>query len=135
MGNYRTIEIDLAIHKAIERERISLDEPDLAILHRMLTLASNEEYENEEIHTPASNGGLTLRHGVLLPDGTEMRMVYKGKTNSGFVRDGTIQVNGKTFQSPSSAAMAITQGFVNGWMKWEVRKPGSNEWVLLNSLR
>ena len=135
MRNLRTIQIDLAIHKAIEKERKTLDEPEMACLHRLLKISPIEESKNEGFSAAASKKGISLGYGVFLPNGAQLRMRFHGKIHDAEIRDGKFQVNGKAFSAPSPAAMAITVYRVNGWIKWEVKFPGSVQWRLLDLLR
>lgn len=59
----------------------------------------------------------------------------KGRSVRASVRDdGSIRVQGKTYQSPSSAAVAVTGYPVDGWNFWKYeRAPG--DWVRLSELR
>jgi len=51
------------------------------------------------------------------------------------VKDGALFVEGKRYDSPSSAAISITGNPVNGWTFWEVRLPGQSEWKSMKALR
>ena len=48
--------------------------------------------------------------------------------------NGEIEVNGKTYTSPSRAGRAITQKGCNSWYQW-CFKDSSNEWSPINILR
>lgn len=65
----------------------------------------------------------------------EIRFWYKGKLYKATVRkDGTILYKGESYNSPSTAASAITKRAMNGWATWRYeRAPG--DWVLLDVLR
>ncbi len=60
---------------------------------------------------------------------------YKGKIYKATVRsDGTVNFNGKIYNSPSMAGHAIIHRACNGWTFWEYeRAPG--DWVKLDTLR
>lgn len=78
------------------------------------------------------------RKPVLAPyvkDKFEIRFWYKDKLYKAAVRkDGTILYQGKSFNSPSMAARAITERAMNGWLTWRYeRAPG--DWVILDVLR
>jgi len=59
----------------------------------------------------------------------------KGKTFQATVRDdGSIRFQGKTYASPTAAAVAATKYSVDGWQFWKYeRAPG--DWVRLDQLR
>jgi hypothetical protein len=73
--------------------------------------------------------------GVRFPVGTEFRASYKGRVHTGRVENDALTVNGKKFDSPSAAAMSITDSAVNGWRFWECKLPGKSGWQLIESLR
>jgi Restriction Enzyme Adenine Methylase Associated len=73
--------------------------------------------------------------GVRLPSGTELRATYKGQTYLARVASGALVFDGKRFNSPSAAAMAITRNPINGWTLWECRLPGQGRWMSLKELR
>jgi hypothetical protein len=55
----------------------------------------------------------------------ELVVTYKGATHKATVNtDGTITVNGKTFNSPSRAGKEITGREVDGWTFWTYEVPG-----------
>jgi hypothetical protein len=65
----------------------------------------------------------------------EIRFWYKEKLFKATVRkDGTISYKGEFYNSPSTAASAITKRAMNGWISWRYeRAPG--DWVILDVLR
>jgi len=65
----------------------------------------------------------------------KLRGRSKGKTYQATVRDdGTIRLQGRTYQSPTAAAVAVTKYSVDGWVFWKCeRAPG--DWVRLDELR
>ena len=68
-------------------------------------------------------------------DGTELRAEYKGRAYTARIEDGRWLQDGEVQTSPSAAASAITQGGVNGWWFWSVKRPGDTKWVVLGELR
>lgn len=130
-----TIEIDFDVFKelTIRRTTESVTYNDvlreLLGLNRLISSTTTPETEND-----ISAGAWTTK-GVTFPAGTEFRASYKGQTISGKVDSGFLVVNGKRFDSPSSAAVSITGNMVNGWIFWECRLPGKTTWQLIKSLR
>ncbi|MCC7233267.1 MAG: DUF2924 domain-containing protein [Bacteroidia bacterium] len=73
---------------------------------------------------------------VSLPQGTRLRKWYRGQKYEAEIRNGSILFNGTYYQSPSSAAMALTgAGNVNGWEFWEYFDENSRRWLKLKKLR
>lgn len=75
---------------------------------------------------------------VLAPyvkDKFEIRFWYKSKLYKAAIRkDGTIIYKGVSYNSPSTAASAITKRAMNGWTTWRYESsPG--DWVVLDVLR
>jgi hypothetical protein len=73
--------------------------------------------------------------GVRFPAGTEFRANYKGKVHTARVEGGALVLNGRRYDSPSPAAMSVTDSAVNGWRFWECRLPGKSTWQLMENLR
>jgi hypothetical protein len=136
----RTIEIDFDVHKLIESERTSFDEPENMALRRLLKLRA--PLGSKGGHGPASmgNGGWSGK-GVRLPSGTELQMEYRGKEHRGMIENSDWISAGKRFKSPSAAAGGIaetkngTRPSLDGWKYWQVKRPGDADWVGLNVLR
>lgn len=140
MSEFRTIEIDFDVHKAIETERQSFSEPPNAVLRRLLGLSPKPAV----LKTP-SNEGVGCRtwngEGVVLPHGTKLRMSYNRQQFEGEIIDGAWVISGKTFDSPSGAAGggALTKDGkhppLNGWIYWEVKRPSDAAWTRIDSIR
>ena len=86
--------------------------------------------------TPSVAGSWTGK-SVTLPPGTELQARYKGKTLVAQVEGGRIVYDGQGYATPSAAGVAATgRGrSVNGWIFWEVKRPGDSGWTLLSDLR
>ena len=134
------IEIDFEIHKAIENERRSFEEPPYVALRRLLKLPE------EKSSRPAlvASVGRPWREGTVeIPHGAEARMTYQrgGQVFEGQFLDGRLVVNGQSFDTLSGAASALarTKGGIatslNGWNYWEVKFPGRTEWMPIKLLR
>ncbi|MBI4565182.1 MAG: DUF2924 domain-containing protein [Planctomycetes bacterium] len=98
------------------------------VMRRLLGLG----LRNTETHTESDS------KAVLAPfvrKGFQIRWRYKGVTYKARVRrDGVIRFRGRKYNSPSTAASAITRRGMNGWSCWRYeRAPG--DWVPLDNLR
>ena len=85
-----------------------------------------------EVPRPA---GSWTGKGVTLPPGTELRGQHKGNERSALVENSQIVYAGRGYASPSAAGNAATGRSTNGWIFWEVRRPGDAGWLLLDRLR
>jgi hypothetical protein len=138
----RSIDIDLDVHRNIEAHRESFTETQNDILRRVFALpvVGRKASLPQGSAPPPASGDWSWK-GVTLPAGTELRMTYNGRTHTGVVAGGAWQVSGASYTSPSSAADAVARSregnavSLNGWTHWQVKKPGSNRWVLLDQLR
>ncbi len=127
-----TIDIDFEVFKAITSRRPSEETTENDVLRGVLGLPPNERsFSNPS--TPEA--GDWIAKGIRFPAGTEFRANYKGQTHLARVEGGGIVVEGKRYDTPSSAAMAITKSNVNGWRFWEARLPGQAGWKMIESLR
>ncbi len=135
-----TIDIDFDIHKLIEAERKSFEEPPFHALRRLLGLGAVPAATVDE--TPPD--GRPWRDGpVEVPHGSGARMMYdRGRqVYEGKFLDGKLVVNGQEFTSLSSAAQALavtksgSSTFLNGWLYWEAKFPGETKWRRLDDLR
>jgi hypothetical protein len=143
----RSIDIDIDVHRHIETHRTSFGQTPNEILRVLFGLpVAAPGRERKPSGGEVSRGALSPAgdwswKGVVLPEGTELRMTYNGRTHTGIVAGGAWQISGASYTSPSSAADALARSrdgrpvSLNGWTQWEVKKPGSNRWVVLDSLR
>jgi hypothetical protein len=126
------IEIDFDVFKQLTAARQSEADTYNNVLRRMLKLPFPNE-ANADIGKSA--GGDWIVQGVTFPSGTELQRRYKGTNYLGRVEDGCLVVDGKKYNSPSMAAVAICGHNVNGWRFWKARKPGEAEWKWLEHFR
>lgn len=71
-----------------------------------------------------------------LPEGAKLRKWYGRQMIEAIIKDSAIFYNGKAYQSPSAAGMAVTGGSnVNGWIFWEYFNDKTNKWEKLDNLR
>lgn len=136
MQSYATIEIDLSLHKLIERERSSFEETANSILHRLLESRLSENHDTIDKEAASWMG-----QGVVLPHGTRLRMSYNGHQHTAEIVNGKWLVDGDYYGSPSAAAYAVARtssgepARLNGWIYWEYQKPGGSFWARLEDLR
>jgi hypothetical protein len=147
------IEIDFDVFKAITMRRASEAVTPNDVLREVFKLPPSENAPPSSAHTappapeapqsptPIANNrsvggsGDWVTKGVRFPQGTEFRAKHKGVTHYARVGGGSLVLNGKWFESPSAAAVSITNNSVNGWIFWECRLPGESSWKLMSSLR
>lgn len=128
----RTIEVDFDVFKALTLRRPSESVTENDVLRELLGLPT----QRQAAATAAGPApGDWIAKGVRFPAGTEFRANYKGQTWLARVESGALVLNGKRYDSPSAAAMAITHINVNGWNFWECRLPGQASWSLMKGLR
>ena len=134
-----TIEIDFDIHKLIEAERRSFSEKPLFALRRLLDLPELDEDKDDEEEENFEIGRSWYREKVDIPHGSKARMKYDygRQVYEGRFLDGKIVVGDQRFASLSAAASALavtkygSKTRLNGWVYWEVQKPGSSKWEKL----
>jgi hypothetical protein len=75
--------------------------------------------------------------GVSLPNGSLLRATFKGKTYFAEIMEGRWfdREGGARRTSPSQAAKVITGCATNGWLFWEIQRPGETGWTRLDALR
>jgi hypothetical protein len=129
----KSIEIDFDVEKALFLRRTSEEVTYNDVLRDLLGLGPKKSPLTTTDTT--SGQGDWVAKGVRFPSGTEFRATYKGKTYYGKVEAGALVVENKRYDSPSSAAVAITGSMVNGWIFWESRIPGRSSWQMIKLLR
>lgn len=76
------------------------------------------------------------KYGVSLPDGTQLRMEYRGRMHYAYMHGGRFCVSGKFADSIAGADRLVSGGSsLNGWDYWSIRRPGDETWTLLRTLR
>ena len=142
MQQLQKIEIDWDIHKLIEGERSSFDEPPYVALRRLLKLPPLKPVAA----TAAQDFGSGLPwtdSGVTVPHGSLARMEYNrgSQVYEGQFLNGKLVVKGQSFVSLSAAAdaLAVTKDgkktSLNGWNYWKVKFPGETKWRALSDMR
>jgi hypothetical protein len=127
----QSIDIDFEVFKALTIMRNSEKESYNDVLRGLLKLPSLSTKHFSDANTDSD----WVTKGIHFPEGTEFRARYKGRNYEAQVRGGSLHLDGKTFNSVSSAAMSITQSPVNGWIFWECRFPGQSTWKNIRTLK
>ena len=130
----RAIDVDFDVFKAITARRSSEEVTENDVLREVFGLPRKAPSSAQASPTQLASGDWVTK-GVRFPEGTELRAIYKGQTFLARVAGGALVVNGKRYDSPSPAAVAITGSAVNGWRFWEARLPGQAGWKMIESLR
>lgn len=92
----------------------------------LVTWPVPENHRGDVIHvTPSDQGWVEIKHLVaagLLPGGTRLRpRPGQWASTEAVVRgDGTLEVDGKTFQTPSGAGKHVKGAVTNGWAFWRL---------------
>ena len=129
----KSIEIDFDVEKALFMRRTSEEVSYNDVLRELLSLGPKKAPMT--LSSPNSGAKDWVTKGVRFPNGAEFRANYKGKAYCGKVEDGALVVDNKRYDSPSSAAVAITNNPVNGWIFWECRMPGHSSWKIIKAIR
>ncbi len=135
----RTIEVDFDVFKALTLRRPAENVTENDVLRELLGLSPAHRSPNASrmasVIVPPLDPDRWLSKGVRFPAGTEFRAHYKGETHLARVEKGALVLGGKRYDTPSSAAMAITGSPVNGWTFWECRMPGQGDWRMIKAMR
>lgn len=67
--------------------------------------------------------------------GSECRFFYKNKEYTGKIINGKLIVNGMEYTSFSGASVAVTNTSRDGWDDWQLKLPGSGDWILAGEWR
>jgi len=126
-----TVEVDFEVFKQLTARRETEETTYNDVIRQLLKLPRQRATENARSPSPLQ--GWTSK-GVLFPNGTEFRAMYKGTTYSAKVEGNKLLLNGRVMNSPSEAATAITKNSVNGWVFWECRWPNEGRWRRLDSV-
>ena len=137
------IDIDWDIHKLIEAERTSFDEPPYVALRRLLKLPPLKAAAATATVRPDGGGVPWTDSGVTVPHGSLARMEYLrgSQVYEGQFLNGRLVVNEQALDSLSAAAdaLAVTKvgkkPSLNGWLYWKAKFPGETRWRLLNDMR
>jgi len=123
------IDVDFEVFKALTNRRETESVSYNDVLRGLLNL------RNPKAPAASSTEGGCSFKGVFLPNGTQLRVVYKGTLHQAEIKGGKwLDQNGTPRSSPSDAASAITNTQVNGWRFWEVMRPNDPSWRKLVAL-
>jgi hypothetical protein len=130
------IEIDFDVWKALNNLRESEDTTLSDVLRGALKLGGASTVVKSRRPAPTEIVNGASFKGVFLPDGTLLRVTYKGRMYAAEIKDGRwIDHEGNARTSPSEAARAISNTQVNGWRFWEVKRPRDGRWRRLDMLK
>lgn len=127
----QSVEVDFEVYKLLTVRRATEHVTYNDVIRELLGIGGKQAPTAP--NTESASDWITK--GVRFPEGTEFRAEYKGRQFKAVVEAGALLLNGKRFESPSSAAMSITESATNGWVFWECRLPGHSSWKLMKSLR
>jgi hypothetical protein len=127
----QTIEIDFDVFKEITVRRKNEGITENDVLRELFGL----EPRKRPMTQKAQSGKPWVAKGVVFPHGTEFRSPYKGQMHRARVDDGCLVLNDKKFSSPSAAAIEVTKSSINGWIFWECKLPGKQNWQSINTMR
>lgn len=127
-----SIEIDFDVYKELTLRRQTESTTYNDVLRELLGLdAETGEHKSD---APTNHGA--VYQGILLPEGTQFRVSYKGRTYRGCIKNGKwVDEGGRVRRSPSEAASAITRTNVNGWRFWDFKRPEDSEWRRMRVLQ
>ena len=135
----RTIEVDFDVFKALTLRRPTESVTENDVLRELLGLSPAPRNQNASrapsVIVPQIDPDSWLSKGVRFPAGTEFRAHYKGETHLARVEKGALVLGGKRYDTPSAAAMTITNSPTNGWTFWECRTPGQAAWRMIKTMR
>lgn len=124
------IDVDFDVFKALTNKRATEDVTYNDVLREVLSISPGRNIEPVSLE----KGGCVFK-GVFLPNGTQLRVRYKGTLYTAEIKQGRwIDQLGIARSSPSDAASAITHTQVNGWRFWDVRRPNDPSWRKLVTL-
>ena len=125
------IDVDFEVFKQLTNRRPTEDVTYNDVVRDLLKLLPSK------LTKTAANGSKPwMVSDTSFPAGSQFIAEYKGKTFSGLVKDGKLELSdGTKFSTPSAAAVHITKNNVNGWRFWRCKLPGNSQYVLIERLR
>lgn len=137
-----TLEVDFDVYKTVTARRANESVTENDVLRELLGLPPTQQPSGVQVAASPASIAKTgtspedwVVKNVRFSPGTDFRATHKGRTYTGRVHGGALVVDGKSYESPSAAAVAITGNAVNGWRFWECRLPGKSTWQVIDGLR
>ena len=130
----RTIQVSEEVYAFLLSETKDFGETPDIVLKRLFLNKKSSKQTAPLVDEDAEHVILWWK-GVKFKEGLKLRA--KAKPNiTGVVKDGYIVVQGKSFGSPSAAAVHANKNIpTNGWIYWEFWDTKSQNWLLLDNLR
>ncbi len=134
-----TINVDFEVYKELTSRRASEATSYNDVIRELLGLPPNpmqpqeSEAHTEPLTVPISSDWKA--RGVTFPEGTELRLTYKGKTSQGRVDSGAFVMGAKEFATVEELAESITGGNPQDWIFWSRRDPGESSWTEMKAFR
>lgn len=124
-----TIEVDFEVFKTLTALRDTEETTYNDVVRKLLRL--------QPLEKPSKPRPLNaIFGGVNFPEGTLFLARHKGVDYAARIVGGQwINEDGSISTSPSDAAVRITHKSSNGWRFWKAKRPGDENWRLLDDLR
>lgn len=135
------VPLEEAVYKRLQGISTPFEDTPSTVIARLLDLYDEAQIEAQQATSdsrsdptsllPRGAGSFKTVRGTMLPVGLIMKKVYGGRMHVAEVTVGGITYDGKTYNDPSSAAVAVKKscgaGIVptNGWMFWMVKWNGA----------
>jgi hypothetical protein len=127
-----TIEVDFDVFKALTARRASEQVTYNDVIRELLKLEPKQGPSLTEVSDRWPDDWVVK--GVRFANGTQFRARHSGRVYHARVEKSALVLNGKRFDSPSAAAVAITGYAVNGWNFWEFLSR-TGEWKVMAGVR
>ncbi|MEG3145063.1 hypothetical protein U1839_10420 [Sphingomonas sp. RT2P30] len=132
------IDIDFEVYKALTARRQHENHSYNEVLRDLLGIefgvsgaTVDTDSDDGQVKVPA----LFALRGGGLPDGTELKALYKGTEYRASIRNGRwVDSSGIEHSSPSAAASAISGTNVNGLRFWHAKRPADTVFRRLDIL-
>ncbi|MBX3452797.1 MAG: hypothetical protein KF777_24890 [Planctomycetaceae bacterium] len=122
----------LALYEFLKGESVDLD-PVEAVERAIDYWIDNASWKPEMSERKRTSAAFRWKE-VSLPDGTEVRMKYRGEYHYARIEGDAFLVEGAR-SSPSQFAHAVTNTSRNAWRDLEVKRPHDRTWMLAAKLR
>jgi hypothetical protein len=124
-----TIEVDFDVFKALTALRDTEETTYNDVVRKLLCLEPSKKSAKPR---PLN----AVFGGVSFPEGTLFLAHHRGMDYTAHILGGQwINEDGSISTSPSDAAVRITHKSANGWRFWKAKRPGDDDWRLLDELR